>query len=570
MNRNKSIILTLCIGLTLIISINNKPMNIYNSMQLTPVLEIIWGCICSCFIFSFHKFKSVRQLQGKDIYILFFIIFSFVSFEGFDTVFNIGYISLCLFYIIVRMACRIHVNIIYYCLVCSLIGLSMWGYLQLAGIVSSYNTFFCVTGPFLNPNILGLLMGILLCIMIHVLMFLYKNILLYRIHFCILLGIIITSLPVFICSNSRTGWLSFLFPILISYGPSIANKISKIHLFILSCVFFTSLLLLYSMRPLSVRGRLLIWKVSCEMIKDKPVFGFGSGGFEANYLYYQASYMKSNPESTEKYVAGNTHIAFNELLRMLVEHGIVGLVLYIYLILMIVKVRTYSLTTLRIAKSVLLSTLIQGTFSYPSLIMPIMFLTIIALALLMRGTSSIKVAKPCTIGIIIIMFMPLLFSIKSYIVYRKFYACIYESNNIEKKQREICSFFSQLRNDKTFLLYCICILPQDKEVFRFAINRLKRSHPTPIVFIKEGDYLTSLGRFKEAEKSYLLASNMMPAKQEARVRIALLYKQMGREREAKQLAKTILEEKVKTYSFKTYQLHDMLKKEFRTENSVSQ
>ena len=60
------------------------------------------------------------------------------------------------------------------------------------------------------------------------------------------------------------------------------------------------------------------------MIKDAPLTGFGKGGFAANYLYYQAEYMKSSASAEERKLAGDTHLAFNEPLRITVEHGAVS------------------------------------------------------------------------------------------------------------------------------------------------------------------------------------------------------------------------------------------------------
>lgn len=64
------------------------------------------------------------------------------------------------------------------------------------------------------------------------------------------------------------------------------------------------------------------------MIHDKPLTGFGKGGFAANYLYYQADYMKSFASPEERRLAGSTHLAFNESLRITVEYGLIGLIIY--------------------------------------------------------------------------------------------------------------------------------------------------------------------------------------------------------------------------------------------------
>lgn len=34
-----------------------------------------------------------------------------------------------------------------------------------------------------------------------------------------------------------------------------------------------------------------------DMIADKPVWGHGVGGFNINYMYYQANYFARHPES---------------------------------------------------------------------------------------------------------------------------------------------------------------------------------------------------------------------------------------------------------------------------------
>lgn len=75
--------------------------------------------------------------------------------------------------------------------------------------------------------------------------------------------------------------------------------ISLFAVFILSC------LLLYHVRPESVKGRLFIWKVSSEMIKKTFVTGLGYNSFEANYMNYQGEYFKQGKgDETEKYLAG--------------------------------------------------------------------------------------------------------------------------------------------------------------------------------------------------------------------------------------------------------------------------
>jgi len=80
----------------------------------------------------------------------------------------------------------------------------------------------------------------------------------------------------------------------------------------------------------SINTRLLIWKTTLEMIKEKPIFGLGIGTFKILYLDYQASILRKNPNYT-KYVA-NAKESHNEYLQIGAELGIVGLGVFLYIL----------------------------------------------------------------------------------------------------------------------------------------------------------------------------------------------------------------------------------------------
>jgi len=82
----------------------------------------------------------------------------------------------------------------------------------------------------------------------------------------------------------------------------------------------------------SINTRLLIWKTTLEMIKDRPIFGSGIGTFKMNYLVYQAEFLKNNPYYIQ--YSGKTRDAHNEYLQMWAEIGIIGLGIFIGVILM--------------------------------------------------------------------------------------------------------------------------------------------------------------------------------------------------------------------------------------------
>jgi len=133
-----------------------------------------------------------------------------------------------------------------------------------------------------------------------------------------ILSIVYTNLM--IC-QSRGIWISIIFAISISIFLIYKFKVFTIFKenkkwLILLLVTFLLITIIYSTgNPLnksaitvteraistfdeqdpSINTRLLIWRTTFEMIKDKPIFGSGIGTFRMNYLDYQAQLLEENP-----------------------------------------------------------------------------------------------------------------------------------------------------------------------------------------------------------------------------------------------------------------------------------
>lgn len=99
-------------------------------------------------------------------------------------------------------------------------------------------------------------------------------------------------------SDSRASWLSFAIGILTFFSPLIIKHLPKSiiirtgSLLILICLCTYLISGLYSYKKDSADGRILIWKISLEMVKDKPILGYGFDGFRKNYMNYQAAYLQ--------------------------------------------------------------------------------------------------------------------------------------------------------------------------------------------------------------------------------------------------------------------------------------
>ncbi|MCP4683488.1 MAG: tetratricopeptide repeat protein [Desulfobacterales bacterium] len=74
--------------------------------------------------------------------------------------------------------------------------------------------------------------------------------------------------------------------------------------------------------------RLGIWKNSLEMVKDRPITGFGLGNYKVFYPSYHQRIIKDKIFGIEEQL----HHAHNDFIQIAVERGAVGLLLFIALI----------------------------------------------------------------------------------------------------------------------------------------------------------------------------------------------------------------------------------------------
>ena len=121
-------------------------------------------------------------------------------------------------------------------------------------------------------------------------------------------------------SGSRAGMLSVLI-ILIFGGHKFITKrsVAKWGLIIA----WVLLLAAYMYTKMdSASGRLLIWNVTFDMIRDNWLWGMGRGGFAAEYMNCQAAFLADNPNEKWMMLADNIQHPFNELLYLWVSFGI--------------------------------------------------------------------------------------------------------------------------------------------------------------------------------------------------------------------------------------------------------
>lgn len=135
----------------------------------------------------------------------------------------------------------------------------------------------------------------------------------------------------------RAGWMAVLIPCLyLLYKvrlSGIKNKIGKNAL----CAALAALCIIvavafYQYKKASADVRLLIGTVGVEMFAEAPLCGHGIGSFAKEYMEYQAGYFERYPDSVYASLSDNNTQAFNELLTVLCEQGVIGGMLVLFLL----------------------------------------------------------------------------------------------------------------------------------------------------------------------------------------------------------------------------------------------
>ncbi|PKP59500.1 hypothetical protein CVT91_06580 [Candidatus Atribacteria bacterium HGW-Atribacteria-1] len=147
-------------------------------------------------------------------------------------------------------------------------------------------------------------------------------------------------------------FMFFLF--LISRGKSFIKENKKIFIIVLVVIIMITFLFVVT-SPLNKSGtiiskiksrisvtqltqsfsfsmRMAIWKYTTLMIKDNPLLGSGIGTFKYNSLRYQAKFFNQG-QNRSLYPHGFAGKAHNEYLQLWAEIGIIGLIIFIWLII---------------------------------------------------------------------------------------------------------------------------------------------------------------------------------------------------------------------------------------------
>ena len=322
---------------------------IENDLLFAKYTFIFSGFLLGSIMFLYRQFITIDKLTFfVTIFICYLLVLNCFVFPKVLR-------SLCLVgFLLIFLFCSNHkLPKIQIGTIVALLGLSqaVYGLLQYFHIID-LKSHFPILGSYDNPAGFAASLAIALPLYFS----LFNSAKPYR--FIAVLSVLITTIAV-VLSESRAGIISILIVMIVLVYSRLPKKFIKVkknlvpYIFLIGILLFVTLLVL---KKDSAFGRLLIWQVTIEMIKDNLLFGGGSGFFEANYMYYQADFFINNPSNRYVLLADNVLHPFNEYLLVLVEYGTIGFVLLLSIIIIVIK-------SVKICSSHMLCLLTLGIFS---------------------------------------------------------------------------------------------------------------------------------------------------------------------------------------------------------------
>ena len=578
--------------------------------------------------------SSIRLLFSKNYFfrisaidILFFVYVLWVTVNKLwmhsDTGFSFRFYELLLLYslfLIIRNIEPIYHTTLLLAICISAIVQAIYGNLQLWGILSSNHNLFQVTGSFFNPGpYAGFISG---CFPMAVgLLWAFKNSKNTTnkgsktlIDF-ISITTIVSSILILPATKTRAAWLAAIagMGILLWYksyfGPfyiklwddGILKKISQISnvkkgiaggllIVVLTIICWG----LYHFKKESADGRVLIWKVTLNMIKDHPITGVGADRFKAYYSDYQADFFSKVKNSPYENTASDNLYTFNEFLNTWAENGVVGLILVLLIIWGAFKLADKQKTSqptanfssarflpmqpqgqlLIIARAALFSVIVFGCFAYPSEILPIKTIVVVCLAIISTSCKSCitfgndnpvycqpnnKQGLMAHLGKTTLALLLLLGTIpvfiyavalkKGFETWNKAYS-LYISEKYNESITAYKNVLPLLGNNGEFLFNygkALAIAGKPQEALE-VLKQSKKYISGTVYYTTLGDCYQATCQIEKATQAYTKARDINPAKLYPEYLLAKMYYRVGKQEEAKTLARKILKKQIKVAS----------------------
>jgi O-antigen polymerase len=455
-----------------------------------------------------------------------------------------------------------------------------YGYGQLLGITKTSSSLFFVNGAFDDPGIYSIFLSVCYLFLLFYVTATFRR----PIWGIVLLNAL--TVPFLFYLYSRTtllmlviGWIAYTWYF---HREPIKRMIRNLRIRRLIAGIVCLLLalasgLLYYSKKDSADGRILIWKVSAEMIVQRPALGAGHGAFARDYNLAQASYFIQHAaqEKTDGYLAGFTRVAFNDFLQLIYEQGVAGLICFLLILFCIRNPILFLFTknasrdepvaVLQLCASVCFVLLLLSMFtSYPMEILSLKIIFYVLISILAAYTDgqivSGKGMQSALYGVWIILLPVLITGCVKYAVERtRLYPSITTDASAARTETGVLrmygsnEFFIYNKGDK--LVQNVAPEPGIK-----YLEEAKSYSSHFSLYLNIGMLYQVKGDMVNAEKNLLVAHHMIPHMVTPKFLLAQLYYSTGQQRKWFDMANRVINDREKIPSEKI----DAMRMEIRT------
>lgn len=580
---------------------SSMPFSVRNGNQFSFIYLSIFTTILIGVNLVLSNSQAKLSITNIDIFcvlILIYVLSHALVSNAFSAIEYYEISGLVILYIGIRVLGRKSTPWFFLVVLIATAGEAIYGNLQLYGLFTSFNKFFLITGSFSNPGSFSGFLVIVLPIAMGIYLFknnLHSIELINRKEFMgqkwlthLALVVIIPIILIIPAAESRAAWLATLVStsyilairfdlIHVIKSPKFLKRIALISIPTIF-LFMVGSLKLYQLKKESADGRLLIWKITTNMISEKPIFGHGLGKFKANYMDYQAAYFnKQSNTKSEEQVASDVIYAFNECLHITSELGLFGLVLFTTLIIFAFVSATKSKggVPVTLARASLISFAVFSLFSYPLSNLPIKLILICLIAIISNfsarrfNSSSLQGIrfwgqKSAGISLIVAACSAIYFiqPIKSSCQTWKNGFDEYERGTFEESTKLYDQAYAILKLNGDFLQHygkALSMSGRHKKAIDI-LGEAKSYQNNAALESALGMSYEAIGKYSSAEKAYLKAFYMAPSRFYAEYLLAKLYFNVGQHKKAKMIATKLINKEAKIESTAVIEIKSEMKK----------
>ena len=409
------------------------------------------------------------------------------------------------------------------------------------------SSIYLVNGSLGNPNVVAIFLSTLIPLSFYK----FCSVLRFK---CIYIVIILLFVLVIIFSKCRSA-IVFLIFTTVAYAVRCNPKWNLKRLMFSGMIivgFMLAFVLVNTHKKDSNTSRVLIWKVSLDMIKDKPVTGFGFTNFEKEYNLYQSNYLKKKERTQEEvYTSGYIRQPYNEFIYYWLTGGLIYLILYLILfgmsgyIMVISFVKDCSL--LRFTSSVVLvGIFLISAFSYTFYLVIIEFFLYAHLGILSAFTSPIKTVNLNKSTLFFFLMIPILVfgnqSIKEMKSDYQISNSIFNKTTPLSKTLQTFKTYDRFNKENPQFLFNYALSLMKSKQFEEAIKKLntaKKYSSYYQIYYVCGICYELTGKTDEAEQEYLYSSALYPSKYQPQYALFKLYQRLNMPQKAKAIAQKI-------------------------------